>query len=87
MEPVTAKLSARTILNVTTGVTGMKKEESTGRHIQFSIFVIKRYVSRGKCQLHFNCDKTTDHECRDCFMRPGHRCDCMYGTPMPDLGK
>jgi len=39
----------------------------------------------GKCQLHFHCDMTIDHECRDCYMRPGGRCSCMYGTPFPDL--
>ena len=32
MELVTARRSARIILNVTTGVTGMKKEESIGRY-------------------------------------------------------
>lgn len=41
----------------------------------------------GTCQLHYSCDVTTDHECRDChaMTRPGHRCNCMYGTPEPDL--
>ena len=37
MELVTARQCARIILNVTTGVTGMKKEESIGRYNSFTI--------------------------------------------------
>jgi len=41
----------------------------------------------GRCQLHYNCDRTTDKDCEDCF-KDGVRapkCSCMYGTPLPDL--
>jgi len=44
MEPVTARLSARTILNVTTGVTGMKKEESTGENVNYTLTVIRQQI-------------------------------------------
>ena len=86
MELVTVSHCARTILNVTTGAIGMRKVESIGKH-SIQLFFDKKKCFRGKCQLHFHCDMTIDHECRDCYMRPGGRCGCMYGTPYPDLGK
>jgi len=42
MEPATVRQSARTILNVTTGVTGMKKEENTGENVNYTSIVIRQ---------------------------------------------